>query len=86
VAAANVVKQFRSLRILQIAPRPASFWTMMCNEGETLVHHSVGIHQDVIPILYEACSYIPGLTPDPVDPTEAEIQAWLRGKDLVSVP
>ncbi|QMV42844.1 L-fucose/L-arabinose isomerase family protein [Cohnella cholangitidis] len=43
------------------------------------VHHSVGIHANVIPSLYEACSYIPGLTPDPVDPTEAQIQAWLRG-------
>ncbi|WP_139996031.1 L-fucose/L-arabinose isomerase family protein [Paenibacillus paridis] len=43
------------------------------------VHHSVGIHANVIPSLYEACNYIPGLTPDPVDPTEAEIRAWLRG-------
>ncbi|ETT62061.1 L-fucose/L-arabinose isomerase family protein [Paenibacillus sp. FSL H8-0457] len=46
------------------------------------VHHSVGIHANVIPALYEACSYIPGLTPDPVDPTEREIQAWLRGSGL----
>ena len=43
------------------------------------VHHSVGIHQDVIPALYEACTYIPGLMPDPVDPTENEIKSWLRG-------
>lgn len=47
------------------------------------VHHSVGIHANVIPALYEACNYIPGLTPDPVDPTEQEIQRWLRGSDLV---
>ncbi|MFC5467309.1 L-fucose/L-arabinose isomerase family protein [Cohnella suwonensis] len=46
------------------------------------VHHSVGIHANVIPALYEACNYIPGLTPDPVDPTEREIQAWLRGASL----
>lgn len=44
------------------------------------VHHSVGINRDVIPALYEACNYIPGLTADPVDPTESEIQAWMRGK------
>ena len=44
------------------------------------VHHCVGIHGDVIPALYEACNYIPGLKPDAVDPTEAEIQAWLRGR------
>lgn len=46
------------------------------------VHHSVGIHANVIPALYEACNYIPGLNPDPVDPTEEEIKAWLRGSDL----
>lgn len=46
------------------------------------VHHSVGIHANVIPALYEACKYIPGLSPDPVDPTEDEIRAWLRGSDL----
>ena len=45
------------------------------------IHHSVGIHADVIPALYEACSYIPGLTADPVDPTEEEIRRWLRGHD-----
>lgn len=44
------------------------------------VHHCVGIHHDVIPALYEACKYIPGLNPDPVDPTKAEIEAFLRGK------
>jgi L-fucose isomerase-like protein len=43
------------------------------------VHHMVGIHADVAAALYEACTYIPGLTPDPVDPTEEEIKAWLRG-------
>ena len=44
------------------------------------VHHCVGIHADVVPALYEACQYIPGLKPDMVDPTESEVQAWLRGK------
>lgn len=43
------------------------------------VHHAVGINANVIPVLFEACKYIPGLTPDPVDPTEDEIKAWLRG-------
>ncbi len=44
------------------------------------VHHCVGIHAPVVPALYEACTYIPGLSPDPVDPTAAEIRSWLRGK------
>ncbi|WP_263706449.1 L-fucose/L-arabinose isomerase family protein [Shouchella tritolerans] len=46
------------------------------------IHHSTGIHANVIPVIYEACQYIPGLTPDPVDPTVEEIQAWLRGSDI----
>lgn len=45
------------------------------------VHHAVGIHQDVIPVLFEACTYIPGLIADPVDPTVSEIQSWLRGNE-----
>ena len=43
------------------------------------VHHVVGIHGHVAPILYEACRYIPGLNPDPVEPTEEEIKRVLRG-------
>ena len=46
------------------------------------VHHSGGIHANVIPAIYEACNYIPGLNPDPVDPTEDEIRSWLRGSDM----
>ena len=45
------------------------------------VHHVVGIHGNVIPVLYESCKYIPGLRPDAVDPEEREIQSWLRGGD-----
>ena len=36
IATANVVKEFRNARILQIDTRPADFWTMMVNEGELL--------------------------------------------------
>jgi L-fucose isomerase-like protein len=41
VATANVVKEFRRARILQIDTRPADFWTMMCNEGELLERFGV---------------------------------------------
>lgn len=41
VAIANVVKEFRKARILQIDTRPADFWTMMCNEGELLERFGV---------------------------------------------
>ena len=31
------------------------------------IHHCVGIHKDVVPVLYEACKYI-GIKPDLYDP------------------
>ncbi|MFH1739277.1 MAG: L-fucose/L-arabinose isomerase family protein [bacterium] len=47
------------------------------------IHHVVGGHGKLAPILYEACRYIPGLSPDPIDPNEQEIQAYWRGADLI---
>ncbi|MDO5143490.1 MAG: L-fucose/L-arabinose isomerase family protein [bacterium] len=38
------------------------------------IHHCVGIHKDVVPVLYEACKYI-GVKPDLYDPIEDEVQA-----------
>lgn len=43
IATANVVKEFRRARILQISTRPADFWTMMCNEGELLERFGIQI-------------------------------------------
>lgn len=42
-AVANVIKEFRRARILQIDTRPADFWTMMVNEGELLEKFGVQI-------------------------------------------
>ena len=42
------------------------------------VHHVVGVHGHIAPVLYEACRFL-GIAPDCVEPTEPEIQAWLRG-------
>ena len=41
LAVCNVVKTFRNIRILQIAPRPYDFWSTMCNEGELLEKFNV---------------------------------------------
>ena len=41
LAVCSVVKTFRSIRILQIAPRPQEFWSTMCNEGELLEKFNV---------------------------------------------
>ena len=46
------------------------------------VHHVAGIHSHCSAALFEACRFIPGLEPDPVQPTDGEIKSWLRGGDL----
>lgn len=43
------------------------------------IHHCVGIHKDVVPILYEACKYI-GIQPDLYDSAEEDVKAYLRGE------
>ena len=44
------------------------------------IHHCAGVYGHVAAVLHEACKYIPGLEPDPVQPTEQEIfNTWLRG-------
>lgn len=43
------------------------------------IHHCVGIHKDVVPVLYEACKYI-GVQPDLYDPIEENVKAYLRGE------
>lgn len=43
------------------------------------IHHCVGIHKDVVPVLYEACKYMK-IQPDLYDPVEEEVKAYLYGK------
>ena len=43
------------------------------------IHHCIGIHKNVVPVLYEACKYM-GITPDLYDPIEEEVKAYLRGE------
>ena len=44
------------------------------------IHHCVGIHKDVVPVLYEACKYI-DVRPDLYDPIEEDVKAYLRGEE-----
>lgn len=44
------------------------------------VHHCVGVHKDILPVIYEACKYIPDITPDFYDDVEEEVKAWIRGE------
>jgi L-fucose isomerase-like protein len=43
------------------------------------IHHIAAVHDEVVPVLYEACKYL-GIQPDFYDPIEEEIQAYLRGE------
>lgn len=43
------------------------------------IHHCVGIHKDIVPVLYEACKYI-GVKSDLYDPIEEDVKAYLRGE------
>ena len=43
------------------------------------IHHCVGIHKNVVPILYEACKYI-GIKSDLYDPVEENVKAYIRGE------
>lgn len=43
------------------------------------IHHCVGIHENVVPVLYEACKYI-GVKADLYDPIEEQVRAYLRGE------
>ncbi len=44
------------------------------------VHHCTGVHKDVLPVIYEACKYIPNLKPDFYDDVEDDVKSWLRGE------
>jgi L-fucose isomerase-like protein len=48
------------------------------------IHHCVGVHQDIVPVLYEACKYIQ-VKPDFYDPIEENVKAYLRGEDVSSL-
>lgn len=43
------------------------------------IHHCAGIHDDVVPVLYEACKYL-RIQPDLYDPIEEDVKAYLRGE------
>lgn len=43
------------------------------------IHHCTGIHDDVVPVLYEACKYL-RIQPDLYDPIEEDVKAYLRGE------
>lgn len=45
------------------------------------IHHCVGIHMDIVPVLYEACKYL-GIKADLYDPVEERVKAIIRGEKV----
>ncbi len=41
------------------------------------IHHVIGIHEKIAPVLYEATKYIKGLKLDTIDPSVEKIKDWL---------
>lgn len=41
------------------------------------IHHVIGIHDKIAPVLFEAVKYIKGLQLDTIDPTIEEIKDWI---------
>ncbi len=53
LAVCNIVRTFRNIRILQIAPRPFDFWSTMCNEGELLERFNIQLAPIPMPELID---------------------------------
>ncbi len=82
VAASNVVREFKSTKVLQIAPRPAGFWTVMCNEGELLEKFGI----QVFPVTLSAIvAEVRRLNADTESSEVAETIAFMQEKMQIEV-
>ena len=64
VAVCGVVKAARKINILQIAPRPADFWTVKVNEGELLEKFNVHVSPVTLFGVVHAAEQMLALKPD----------------------
>jgi L-fucose isomerase-like protein len=79
LAASNVVKEFRSARILQIGPRPYDFWTMMCNEGELLEKFGI----QIFPIsMTDITARVKALEASPDDDVTATVEYMKKNMNI----
>ena len=80
LAVCNVVKAFRSTRILQIGPRPFDFWSTMCNEGELLEKFNIQLSPVPIPELTAEMKRVKE------EGTEAaEVAAWCKENMYIKI-
>lgn len=75
IATANVVKEVRKARILQISTRPTDFWTMMVNEGELLERFGI----QVFPIaMSDFVDRVLATAADQNDEAVAQTESYMR--------
>lgn len=79
IAAVNVVKVFKDMRILQISTRPADFLTMMYNEGELLERFGIQISPISLP---EVVSRARKLSKTPTDEVNKTIEFINNNMDV----
>lgn len=53
LAAANVVKEMKNSRILQIGPRPESFWSVIVDEGMLMEKLGIPVYPIALPELFD---------------------------------
>ncbi|KYG91132.1 L-fucose/L-arabinose isomerase family protein [Metasolibacillus sp. FSL H7-0170] len=82
IGAANVVKQFRSLRILQIGPRPTDFWSVICNEGELLEKFGVELHPITLEEIKRQTNKVEAQNPPELLDAIAYVQKHLTAIDV----
>lgn len=82
LAVANVVKEFRRARILQIDTRPGDFWTMMVNEGELLERFGVQIFPITLVELSERVKKLAASD----DPEVAQTVDYINQNMVVNIP
>lgn len=84
--AANVVKEFRRAKILQLSVRPDDFWTMMYNEGELLEKFGIQVFPVSVSDLVRRVDQLMEENPPEVQATVEEVYARARveiGRDAV---
>ncbi len=83
VRVANVVKNFKDLKILQISTRPGAFWTMMANEGELLERFGIQLVPVTIYDLKLRMDSVISKTPEKVDDVINYINKNFKREDYV---
>ncbi len=80
LAAANVVKEFQRLRVLQISTRPTGFWSVIVNENELLEKFGIQLYPVTLEELVEKARHIENRKPEDFVETYGYFKGNINGK------